>query len=405
MNRRDLIGLTLGSLAAAQLGCERKSHEATPLPTESESPAASVPEETAPAFEGSDLAIPRIDPAREIRTITGLRPFRPSGFVVRRETREGRSLIHNYGHGGGGMTLSWGCSQLAIQLAGPVAGLHCTVIGGGVMGLSTARLLQIYGARVSIHTRDLPPNTTSNIAGAQIWPVSVFTPRLRTEEFGRQFVEATRFSFRYFQNLVGPRWGVRWIRNYYLSEAEPDSGWFAGPGGVLHDMQVDFRDFGPGEHLLPARYARRFHTMLVEPATYLETLLHDLRVAGAEIHIRDFSSASELLALPGDHLFNCSGLGAATLFDDPELIPVKGQLTVLLPQPELDYNLIRDSHYLFPRSDGLILGGTFQRNVSDLSLDSDIRRRMLAAHQAIANDMRLLRENSSGRPPSAPPAH
>src|SRR5206468_11531843 len=45
-------------------------------------------------------------PEREIRTIAGLRPFRPSGFVVRSETLGDTVVIHNYGHGGGGITLS-----------------------------------------------------------------------------------------------------------------------------------------------------------------------------------------------------------------------------------------------------------------------------------------------------------
>lgn len=49
----------------------------------------------------------------------GLRPFRRSGVRVERtRLRDGRSLIHNYGHGGSGFTFSWGCAQEAIRLAG-----------------------------------------------------------------------------------------------------------------------------------------------------------------------------------------------------------------------------------------------------------------------------------------------
>ena len=48
----------------------------------------------------------------------GLRPFRRSGVRVERtQLRDGRLLIHNYGHGGSGFTLSWGCAEAVAQIA------------------------------------------------------------------------------------------------------------------------------------------------------------------------------------------------------------------------------------------------------------------------------------------------
>jgi glycine/D-amino acid oxidase-like deaminating enzyme len=49
------------------------------------------------------------------------------------------------------------------------------VLGCGGVGGATARLLQRRGWRVRIYARDLPPETTSNIAGAQ-WLPSPFFP-------------------------------------------------------------------------------------------------------------------------------------------------------------------------------------------------------------------------------------
>ena len=62
---------------------------------------------------------PRLAGADIIAHRVGLRPVRPS---VRLETEDlggGRRLLHNYGHGGAGITLSWGC---ALDIATAVTG-------------------------------------------------------------------------------------------------------------------------------------------------------------------------------------------------------------------------------------------------------------------------------------------
>ncbi|MGE9268979.1 MAG: FAD-dependent oxidoreductase [Verrucomicrobiales bacterium] len=371
---------SLGSLAALTACGERRRGSVESEHQESEAPGARE-------LEGRHLTPVRVASDLEVRSIVGLRPYRPSGFVVRREEWGQKSLIHNYGHGGGGISLSWGCAHLATELAGAVAGQPCAVIGGGVMGLSTARLLQLRGARVTLYTKALPPETTSNIAGGQWWPVSVYDYRRRTEAFARQFIEAAKFSHRYFQNLVGPRWGVRWIPNYYLSERAPQNGWMGGPGGVLHDLQVGFRDFGPDEHVFPSNYVRRFYSMLIEPATYLNTLMSEVLGAGGRLEIRDFSTTAEIERLPEKLIFNCTGLGAKALFSDAELIAARGQLSVLMPQPTVNYNLISDYFYMFPRTDGVILGGTFERGNEDLRPSPTSRERILQAHNRLFTEM------------------
>src|SRR6476620_6654390 len=65
--------------------------------------------------------LPRVlvDESRVIRTVAGLRPYRRSGFVVRRDQLGDKAVVHNYGHGGGGITLSWGTARLAADLGLP----------------------------------------------------------------------------------------------------------------------------------------------------------------------------------------------------------------------------------------------------------------------------------------------
>src|SRR5271163_709098 len=71
------------------------------------------------------LARANVSPDRVIRVIAGLRPFRPSGFVVRAEKLDDKLVIHNYGHGGAGITLSWGTGLLAVREAAGWEGRDC----------------------------------------------------------------------------------------------------------------------------------------------------------------------------------------------------------------------------------------------------------------------------------------
>ena len=59
----------------------------------------------------------KVSRERLIRTVVGLRPYRPGGFLVDTERLENKLLVHNYGHGGAGITLSWGSAHLALELA------------------------------------------------------------------------------------------------------------------------------------------------------------------------------------------------------------------------------------------------------------------------------------------------
>ena len=68
---------------------------------------------------GAPLRRVRVSTTRVIRTIAGLRPFRQSGFVVKAQQMNDKIVIHNYGHGGSGWSLSWGAAALAEQQIQP----------------------------------------------------------------------------------------------------------------------------------------------------------------------------------------------------------------------------------------------------------------------------------------------
>ena len=334
---------------------------------------------------GVPLRRVKVSDERVIRTIAGLRPFRRSGFNVSAERRGAKTLIHNYGHGGGGISLSWGTSSLAVELAGVGNRRNCAVIGAGVMGLTTARLAQDRGWNVTIYSKDLPPDTTSNVAGGQWSPTSVYDQELVTPAFRQQFDRAMAIAYRYFQDLVGPRYGVRWISNYNLSDESSEE----------EDFQNRYQAFYPqlrylrqGDHPFPVDYARHYDTMLIEPAVFLPAVMSDFFGAGGRIGIREFAAAEEILALEEEVIFNCTGLGSHALFGDDMLMPVKGQLTFLLPQAEVEFNIIGNGGlYMFPRSDGILLGGTYERGEWSLEPDPEATRRIIDGHRAFFEAM------------------
>ena len=341
-----------------------------------------------PAF--SRLARVRVSSGRVIRNTVGLRPFRPSGFVVRAEKLDAKTVIHNYGHGGAGITLSWGTAQLAVDLAPRSDVRECVVIGCGVVGLATARILQERGFSPTIYAREMPPLTTSNMAGGLWEPVSVFDHPRVTPEFRRQFGEASRIAFRRYQSFAGDAYGVRWLPLYSLSRERafvpppPES-----PNSEVEALYPDAGELTAAQHPFDVPHVYRRNTMLIEPAIYLSALIRDFYAAGGKIVIHEFAAARDLMGLREDLIFNCTGLGARTLFGDQELIPIRGQLVVLLPQPEVDYcTLGPDNIYMFPRRDGIVLGGTFERDVWNTQPDSSTTDRIVRENAALFDAMR-----------------
>jgi D-amino-acid oxidase len=341
----------------------------------------------APAPRGSSVILPKVQVSsdRVIRSVAGLRPYRPSGFALRADRMGEKVVIHNYGHGGCGITLSWGTAKLAVELALGQPHRQVAVLGSGAVGLATARLLQDHGFEVTVYTRDLPPNTTSNIAGGLWAPFTIADHDKRTSTFDAQLAQSSRFAYRYFQNLVGDRYGIRWVPLFMLGDdTEFSAPWTWQVAPELYRVT----NLSKPEHPFPHRGAARIYLMLIEPAVYLPAVLADFRIAGGQVIVRDLPDLAAVIGLKEQVIVNCTGLGAKALFNDEELIPIKGQLTFLTPQPELNYMYISGANYMFPRRDGVLLGGTHERGIWTPEPDAAVIASMLDEHKRLAEEMR-----------------
>jgi glycine/D-amino acid oxidase-like deaminating enzyme len=336
---------------------------------------------------------------RIIRTTVGLRPHRDPGFVLKADKLDDKLLVHNYGHGGAGMSLAWGTGLMAAEFATEHQARQAAVIGCGSVGLTCARQLQRRGFDVTIYAMAVPPYVTSNMSLAGFTPLSgLVDPARRTPQWDAQFRRAAEISYRQLQLLAGPHYGVSWLDNYSLvNELRPPQQ----AGGERIDLgaglNVEEEVLGPGEHPFPTKYALVSPQIRIEPSIYLDNLVRDFQLWGGRIVVRKFDTPRDLAGLREPIVINCTGLGAKELFGDEELVPLKGQLTVLPPQPEVNYHTNGGvppvpgaslGIHMMARSDGIILGGTSQRGVWTLEPDEAERKRVVDSHISVFSAMK-----------------
>jgi len=383
INRRAAIQTGGLALAGFALGSCRS---ASPLATGAARPR--------PA---RNLAPVRASWDRVLRTTVGLRPHRASGFVLRAEKLDDKTLVHNYGHAGAGMSLGWGCGVLVSEFALQTESRRAAVIGCGSPGLTTARQLQRRGFAVTIYAMTVPPDTTSNMSLAGFTPTTALIDKdRRTPAWEAQFLRAAELSYRELQLMVRPGTGVYWMDAYNATN-DPATGGGGGRGGGRGNYATDAdllpdslrpnhnRELlGPGEHPFPTKYATRTLALSIEPSIYLDALVRDFLSFGGRIVIRKFDTPRDLMSLTEPIVVNCTGLGSFTLFDDKELVPVKGQLTALVPQPEVDYRASGPASdggnaTMNSRSDGLIVGNLQDPGNWSLEPDEEVRQRNVNA--------------------------
>jgi D-amino-acid oxidase len=389
MRRRDFLHIAGATAASLATGCAARrttavAKVATPAPAGGAAPG--------PAHAPANLVAPRISWERVIRTTVGLRPHRDSGFVLKAEKFDEKTVIHDYGFGGTGMSLAWGCGAMAAEMALQHNERKAAVLGCGSPGLTAARQLQRRGFEVTIYTMSVPPDTTSNMSWAGFTPTTaLIANERRTPAWDAQFLRAAEISYRQLQLLAGaPGWGVYWIDSY--NATDDPNGSRAGAGSREDDLLPDFlrpeRDtevLGPGEHPFPTKYAVRTPSLAIEPSIYLDKLVSEFLLFGGKIVIRKFDTPRDLMSLAESVIVNCTGLGSKTLFNDDELVPIKGQLTVCIPQPEVKYrafgrlpnSMVAAS--INPRSDGIIVGNMMERGNWSLDPNPDVRQQNVDA--------------------------
>jgi hypothetical protein len=350
MRRRDVVA-ALGATALA--GCT--------LPVRQESPS--------PARRTFSLPPLVATPDRIMKITVCTRPFRPQGPRIEAERIGTQTIVHNYGHGGSGWSLSWGSSTLAVELALGTGQRRIGVLGAGALGLTSALLAQRAGAQVTIYAKELPPDTRSSFATGAYTPDSrICLADAVTPAFKQRWEQMARTSFKAYTNLLGlPGNPVEIIDTYTLRDTPfgqsapaavqtPPSVAFAQlQDELIPDLFTASEDLQPAANPFGPPYARRSTSVMFNLVAYQHLLLEDFRISGGRVEITELHSAADFARLPESVIINATGYGARALLSDSSLVPVRGQLARLIPQPEVRYGLQYDRVYFLPRRDGFVV--------------------------------------------------
>lgn len=244
--------------------------------------------------------------------------------------------------------------------------VRVTVVGSGVIGLTTAVVLAERGCSVHVVARDLPPNTTSDVAAA-LWFPYLAEPRERVARWAGASYE------RFVELAADPATGVTLrdtIECFDGPRCAPE--WRAGTRG-LRAARAD--EVPPG-----SREAWFSRLPVARMPTYLPWLAARATALGVTREVRTLGTLAELRDT--DVIVNCSGLGARELARDPSLVPVRGQV-VRVQAPAITRVLVDDSDenaplYVVPRGEDCVVGGTAERGVADLAVDPAATARILA---------------------------
>jgi glycine/D-amino acid oxidase-like deaminating enzyme len=333
--------------------------------------AASVPgAPSLPFYDAVGPIIPiRADVDRIFRITVCLRPFRAAGPRLDVERLGDKLVVHNYGHGGSGWSLSWGSADVVVRKAldGANGKKEIAVIGCGALGLTAATTAQRAGFKVTIYARERPPYVRSARATGSWTPDSrIALTTAASPSFAAEWESMARTSFAMYQSYLGmPGTPIEWTERYYLSDRapgehssavrQPDAHDWAHYYDRIADLTPESQEIPAGAHPFPTRYVQRETSLTFNVADYSRQLMNDFMIAGGAIETREFQAPQDLASLAQPVIINCTGYGARQLWSDESIVPVRGQIAWLIPQEGVHYGLSYKGVNVLARRDGIVV--------------------------------------------------
>jgi D-amino-acid oxidase len=334
--------------------------------------------------------------------LVGIRPHREGGVCLKLEdelisSRHGsKFLIHNYGHGGAGITLSFGCASVVADhvatLKREIRRPAVAVIGCGVIGLTVAAELRRRwrNLRITIYAKDLDiRRTTSFVAAGQFEPSGICAEYESEEEKKILGDYLRRSRDRIIELHKSSRWhtyGIALRRDYTLDQWNR-----AYDECTPHDVVPQYRS-GTLPFAQLNTIGREYRTWLINPTILLPQLVAELKRSAVRFRKRQFASRDDFAALRENIIVNCTGYGAKALMNDEDVVAKRGHLVVLRRTLPKQFYFFsggcgnRRIMYVFCRHSDIVVGGTVETgNDTEGIIESDRARfdRILANAQAM----------------------
>jgi glycine/D-amino acid oxidase-like deaminating enzyme len=334
--------------------------------------------------------------------LVGIRPHREGGVCLKLDdelipSRHGsKFLIHNYGHGGAGITLSFGCASVVADHVGTlkreIRRPSIAVIGCGVVGLTVAAELRRRwrNLHITIYAKDLDVRrTTSFVAAGQFEPSGICEEYESEEEKNILADYLRRSRDRIIELHKSSRWhtyGIALRRDYTLDHWNR-----AYDECTPHDVVPQYRSGTlPFDKL--NTIGREYRTWLINPTILLPQLFVELKRSAVRFRKRQFASKDDFAALRENIIINCTGYGAKALMNDDDIVAKRGHLVVLRRTLPKQFYFFsggcgnRRIMYVFCRHRDIVVGGTVETgNDTEGVMESDRARfdRILANARAM----------------------
>ena len=308
----------------------------------------------------------RAAPDQIFRVTVCTRPFRAAGPRIETETVGRKIVVHNYGHGGSGWSLSWGSADAAVRLAMQSSPKHVAIVGAGALGLTAAVTAQRAGAQVTVYAKERFPFVRSARA------TGVWTPDSRiamksaaAPDFGDRWEAMARRSWAMHQAYVGlPGNPVEWIDQYYTHTGRPEYASLPGNpaaedflalGDRLADTVPHSQPVPNDQHPFASERVTRARVLSFNVADLAHQLTEDFLMAGGRFEALELQSPHDVTKLKQPVVINCTGYAARDLWNDTSIIPVRGQIAWLPPQDDAHYSFSYQSTIVVGRRDGIVV--------------------------------------------------
>lgn len=239
------------------------------------------------------------------------------------------------------------------------------VLGAGVNGLTTSKVLLEAGYQVEVWAESMTPYTTSDVAAAIWYP------------YKAQPVERVR------------GWGLSTLKYFYSICEEKQLGVDIRSGRAAFCRRMGYpwwKDGARNFRLVDSKtftepYVTQFQAELpvIDMSVYLPFLFEEVKARGAEFCQRKVQSVDETRDFKV--VINCTGLGAGALLGDGDVFPIRGQILEVESPNVGEWFTCSDYPegvvYMIPRRNSIILGGVSEEGNASLEVDDTTTEQIL----------------------------